>query len=169
MPQWLNTELIRQLMAIFIPRPANFGVRVYRDSTQSISNAAWEAIEFNTERWDTGITNSYTNGFWDSGVNAYRLVATHAGFYCISGHAEFDSDANGFRGIAIALGATPTYIAMDTRDAVSTAGTKMSIATTYWLNVGDYVRLYVRQSSAGNLDILTGGNYSAEFGMVRIP
>lgn len=171
MPNFENTELIRLLNANYIRLPANLGVRVYASQAQAIGNANWEAIDFDAERWDTGITNSYANGFWDAGVSQQRLTAVKAGFYCISGHIEFSgSDPTGFRGVAIALNVGATFIASDLRDAVKSAVTMVSISTDpYWLNVGDYVRLLVRQSSAGNLNVNSSGNYSPEFGMVRTP
>ena len=170
MPNWDNTELLRLLNAHYIRLPANLGVRVYSKQAQAIGNAAWEAIDFDSERWDTGITNTYEDGFWDGFVSQQRLTAVKAGFYVMSGHIEFASDPNGFRGIGIGFGAAPVYIARDLRDAVATTVTMMSISTDpYWLNEGEYVRLFVRQSSAGNLNVNSATAYSPEFGMVRIP
>ena len=110
MPQWLNTEMIRQLMTVFIPRPANFGVAVYRSDNQTHDKTgAWDFIEFDTERVDTGITIARPEGMWDdpTAAESQRLYATHAGWHVTDGGINFAASAAGVRAIGIELnGAT---------------------------------------------------------------
>jgi len=92
MPQLLNTEMIRTLKSVFMPLPANLGARVY-GSAQDVDNAAYDAITFDTERWDTGSTGvggSYPDGIWKV-ANPDRLTAVYRGWHTISGHIELPS------------------------------------------------------------------------------
>lgn len=170
MPQFENSELVRLLRSIFMPLPANLGARVY-GSTQNVGDAAYETIEFDTERWDTGSTGaggSYPNGMWDI-ANDTRLTAVHRGWHTISGHLVFASNAIGIRGIQIRHGGA-AVIARDERHTFAgQIPVPVSITTQYWMNAGEYVELMAFQNSGGVLAVVEVPNYSPEFVMVRIP
>jgi len=175
MPQLINSEMIRTLKSVFLPLPANLGARVF-GSTQSIANAAYGDITFDTERWDTGSTGAggaYPNGMWDV-ATPKRLTAVHRGWHTISGHIEFAYHAVGRRGIQIRHtipGGAVTEIARSEWDAIKSdqVTQPMSITTQYWMNAGEYVELMAFQDSGAGLNVNEVGNYSPEFVMVRIP
>lgn len=174
----VDAGLIRKLYTWFIPRPANTFARVYSDETENlIPDSSWTTVEFDTERWDTGANSSYANGFWDSGTPT-RLTAPVSGNYIITGHVEFASGeiADGSeRGIRIrhARSAAVTTIAWHSHPPVpagqSSATTRMSIATAFWMRAGDYVILQVYQDSGGALTINALEAYSPEFTISRVP
>jgi len=175
MPQLLNTEMIRTLKSVFMPLPANLGARVY-GSAQDVDNAAYDAITFDTERWDTGSTGvggSYPDGIWKV-ANPDRLTAVYRGWHTISGHIEFAYHAVGRRGIQILHtipGGASLVIARSEWDAIKSDQVvqPMSITTQYWMNAGEFVRLQAFQDSGAALQVNESGNYSPEFVMVRIP
>lgn len=175
----VDTGLIRKLYTWFIPRPANMFARVYRteeDGSQSIGSAAWTAVSFPSgERWDTGANSDVAPGFHDTTGNQTRLTATVSGNYIITGHIAWAHGAGTVRAAAIRhtrpAGAA-TYIAMDSKAPLNMQAnlyTAHSIATEFWMRKRDYVELMVYQDSGGNLNVLGGLGYSAEFTITRVP
>lgn len=169
MPQWDNTELKRLLTTHFIPRPANLGARVYRSTDQSHNNTGnWVFVSFDTERVDTGITNTYTSGIWDVATPT-RLTAVKAGWHHIWGGISFAASAAGtIRAVSFRLNAA-TYIAVDSAINLAATVINMDVSTLWWMDVGDYVELGGFQDTGGNLNMPTLSAYSLEFAMVRIP
>ena len=170
----VDQGLVRKLSTYFIRRPANLFARVRRSTAQAIGTAAWTAVIFSHERWDTGINSDHASGFWVITLGeATKLTAPVSGNYIITGHIEWAGNAVGDRGIGIrhSRGAAQVYIAQHMTEALSTAEIPhpMSIATEYWLREDDYVELMVYQSSGGDLNINSTGNYSPEFTITRIP
>jgi len=143
--------------------PAVASARVYDASDQTIGTAAWTAVEFDTERWDTDTIHS-------AAANT-KLTCNTSGIYVISGHVRFAGDATstGLRDIRIRLNDTAT-IAQERRTNIDTNAIHLSITTQYQLDAGtpDYVELEVYQNTGGNLDIKAQANYTNEFMMTRI-
>lgn len=139
--------------AIFPP-----AVRVYRDSNQTIPTATNASLSFNQERFDTDTMH-------DTSTNPTRLTATTAGIYAISGNLRWAANATGKRLLNVQLDGS-TIIAEVQIDP--TAGIRSQcISTLYSLSVGQYVRLRVFQNSGGDLVVVSEGNFSPEFSMVR--
>lgn len=175
--QWtVDRGLVRKLSTYFIRKPANCGARIYgSDAFTHNKTGTWLPLIFDTEREDTGwITDDggTTVGFWRNDGNAFweqKLFAQKAGWHTVVGHITWAANAAGIRGIAIRLDGA-TYIAANNQLSNGANNlVQMSVPTIYWLEVGDYVELMAYQSSGGNLNILSAGNYSPEFAIVRTP
>lgn len=139
------------------------GARVYHNATQSISSGGTAApLAFNSERYDTDTIH-------DNSTNNTRLTCKTAGSYLIIGSVLFDVNATGQRLLEIRLNGT-TLLADQRTNAIAggTLGTGLTIATQYPLAVNDYVELLVFQNSGSSLNVLSAGNYTPEFMIVRI-
>lgn len=131
------------------------GARVYSSSAQSISNSSETAINLDSERYDYG-------SFHDTVTNNTRLTAPVAGIYHISGSLQYAVNGTGVRVVYIRLNGT-TDIAAQTAPSSSASSIGMSLDTLYYLNAGDYVELTAYQTSGGNLNVNSSGNYTPEF------
>jgi hypothetical protein len=152
------------------PRSIHSGVRVTSTTAQTLfSGSTWQAIQFNTVRWDTEgyfqIPSGQTSGT--------HLTARRPGKYLIFGNVQFTRENNasyGVRDIAIALNyvsGSPTFIAMNRIEAVQGANdTALSLSTVYELATGQTVDLMILQNSTVSLSTVVVANYSPEFGMV---
>lgn len=139
---------------------ADISARAYHDADQEIPNNAWTAVALNSERWDT-------DGIHDNVTNNSRLTCQTAGKYQITAHGAFASHSTGDRYIAIYLNGT-TFIGISLTRASGGDMTFMSVPTLYDLGVGDFVEMYVKQTSSAGLDLIVSGNYSPEFAMAKI-
>lgn len=150
------TGLSALLDLLWVPPAA----RVYHNAAQSIPNATWTALAFNSERFDN-------NSIHDVTTNNSRLTCNTAGLYLISGHIQYaTSTAGTYRQLGILLnGATQLAMVLI---SPPNALAKMSVATVYQLAAGDYVELTTSQDSGGALDVTVAANYSPEFMMVRV-
>lgn len=138
------------------------GARVYNSADQSIPNAEFTALAFNSERYDTDTIH-------DNSTNNTRLTCKTAGVYIIIGQVQFESNATGDRGVRIMLNGTNQLALV--WQAAATTGNKYFIAQTlFTLEVNDYVELFVYQSSGGALNSVksVSGYGSPEFMMQRI-
>lgn len=135
--------------------------RVYNSANISVANNSWQALTFDTERWDTDDIHSTT-------TNTERLTCATAGTYLITGHISFAANVAGNRGAGIRLGGT-TYIATHLGlGGFAVNNTNITIVTMYQLAADEYVELMVYQNSGGALNVELKANHSPEFGMVRI-
>jgi len=141
--------------------PSLLGARVYHNANQSISNTTVTALAFNSERWDTDTIH-------DTATNNSRLTCKTAGKYLIVGQVRFASNATGVRQVDIRLAGSTTIGS----GAMNAAGggnvTIMTVATVADLAVNDWVDLAVYQDSGGALNVLSSGDSSPEFLMVRV-
>lgn len=142
---------------IFIP-----ATRVYNTSNQSIANATGVALAFNSERFDT-------DSIHDVVTNNSRLKCNTAGIYLIFATIAFDANVTGIRQVDFYLNGA-TLLAQQRINAVSdpTLGSTISLSTVYSLAINDYVQTFVYQTSGGALNVAAAGNFTPEFGMVRI-
>ena len=139
--------------------------RVTHNAAQSITNNTVTALAFNTERFDQAGGSSSTQH--DTVTNNSRLTAVYAGVYTIFGNIEWAGNATGFRDLELRINGT-TVIAF-WRSQPATSGTwQQNISSIYNFAVNDYVELLVRQDSGGALNVNSTGNYSPEFGFVRV-
>jgi hypothetical protein len=139
-------------------------VRVYHNTTQSITNATDTTLAFNSERVDQA--GNAADTMHDNTTNNSRLTCRYAGFYLIFGHASWASAPTSANIWIRVNGATDIG-----KSGVGATGgnyAHMSLMTGYQLAVNDYVELRVRQDSGGAINISSTANMSPEFGMVRV-
>ena len=138
---------------------------VSRTTNQSIpTGGAGAVLLFDSERFDTASLHRIDA---DSG----RLTAPIAGAYLMTTNVAWDVDPtpSGAREVSIRKNGT-TVVARAAQGDSSTLATTdtsdQSLTTIVRLNAGDFVEVFVRQSSGAALDVLTsgvGGDFSPEF------
>lgn len=138
----------------------NPAARVYHNAAQSIANATFTALAFNTERFDNDTIH-------DTSTNNSRLTCKTAGKYLIIGNITYAANATGVRNADIRLNGT-NYIASSRIHASTAATVGVQVSAVCELNANDYVELMAYQSSGGALDVVSGASYSPEFSMVRV-
>ena len=140
-------------------------VRVTHNAAQSTTTGVDFTLAFNTERFDQA--GGATSTQHDTVTNNSRLTALYAGVYHIFGNVEFAANAAGSRVLKIKLNAA-TVIGQARIVASASDTHALNISCLYSLAVNDFVELVAQQSSGGNLNVNSTGNYSPEFGMVRV-
>lgn len=144
-----------------------YAARVYNAANISVANATGTALTFNSERRDDGSLHS-------TSVNTDRLTAPVTGWYMLWGNVEFAVNATGFRTVSFRVGATPDIYGAEQAAAVAGDTTIIGATCLIHLTAGDYVRLFVYQTSGGALNVIytAGGSasarYSPEFGMILL-
>jgi|GEM_PF-2577254 len=136
--------------------------RAYNNADLDPVVSVWWTVPLNSERWDS-------DGMHSTAALTSRLTvpAGGAGIYSIIGNVLFDTSAVGgdtrYYGIRVLLnGATiiaqfgPAEFTMNTHDMA------LVISAQYLLQVADYIEMQV--FTTWDLDILSVGNYSPEFG-----
>jgi len=188
-----NAQLIEAMGAHFVRKPERFGATVRRAAAGVvIATGAWAAITFDDnatwpETYDWA--NTYTTAPFPGGPYPFWAVANPtrltipapasmemgnlAGEYIVTGHLYWQSNVAGFRQIAIKVTRPPAVAVFVAIDAGHSLGaqenTPQSIARKLWLNPGDYVELFGRQTSGGNLAPLSYDEFGNYFtiGMIR--
>lgn len=141
-------------------------VRVFHNAAQSATTAVDLTLAFNSERFDQA--GGVAAAHHDTVTNNSRLTCLYAGVYQISGCIEWAANATGVRSVSIKLNNT-TFIAIELTNTVAGGVvTRQIISTLYSLAVNDYVELIANQNSGAGLNVNSAGNYSPEFGMVRV-
>lgn len=124
------------------------GCRVYNSSAQSIPNATWTALTFNSEVYDT-------DGMHSTSTNTNRVTCVTAGKYLVWGYVTFDANATGNRYAAIKKNGTFYVIEMRSNFG-SGSTTVLHVDLLINLAEGDYVELFARQESGGSLNVHSG-------------
>lgn len=117
--------------------------RVTRGTAQTIGNGGFAAMSWSSANYDD-------DEMWSAGAPT-RLTAPRDGRYNIGGAVTWSSNASGTRAVQLRVNGSVVLCAIDT-PAISGA-MSMAIFDQYELSAGDYVELYVYQSSGGNLDV----------------
>ena len=128
------------------------GVSIYdSNATKTISNNTNTAVTFDSEKFDT-------DGFHSTTTNTSRITIPtgKAGKYLINGSVIWANNATGGRVLWIYKNGT-AYARTQNFANASEQGW-VNISTIVDLAVGDYVELYVFQSSGGNLSIYGGSS-----------
>jgi hypothetical protein len=151
-----------QLDVVF-NEPNDISARVFNSTNITITTSgATQVLTFDSIRWDTASLFTPT-------VHPGRLFAPVKGKYLIFGHVQWAPNATGARSIEIAPN-SGGIIAIQTSPGMAPGEHRMSVATHYELEAGDYVELQVVQFSGGPLDVMaTTGRFGIEFGMVKLP
>jgi hypothetical protein len=140
------------------------GARVYRSTAQPIPNNAWQAVGFDTVRYDSG-------GTW-AAANPTRLTCQVPGTYTITGHAVLANSAAGTVRLASLWLNGATALAQQAPSLAAFSGSitwRASVTTTTRLNAGDYVELWLYQDTGAALNTLAGSateQDAADFEMV---
>jgi hypothetical protein len=138
------------------------GAHVYHSANQTISNTTDTYLAFNSERFDT-------DAFHDTSTNNSRLTIPTGlgGKYVISCNVRAPS-ASGLFQLTIKKNGT-TSIAVATIPFVGGYTLFGALTSTVVsLSAGDYVQAQVYQETGGNLDVLTGAEYSPEFSIYKV-
>jgi hypothetical protein len=136
--------------------------RVFNSTDLAIPNTTHTILAFDSERYDTDTIHSTSS-------NTSRLTCVTPGVYAISAHVSFAPSAAGtLRAVHIRLNGA-TFIAVNYDPPVGGGfSTNVSVSTQYRLAAGDYVEVDVYQDSGGSLNVQAAGNYSPEFGLVKV-
>jgi hypothetical protein len=129
-------------------------VKVYKTADGALAHATWDAVNFGAEAFDS-------QNFHDNSTNNSRLVAPDSGLYVVKGHATFDINTNGIRGLGIRKNAAASHASGTDVVEVIGAGngtTQARIIATddVQLVAGDYLELFCYQGSGGALNVLGG-------------
>jgi hypothetical protein len=135
------------------------GCHVYRTTAQTVTTGGLVALGFNAERFDS-------DGFHDNSTNNSRMTvpAGMAGKYVAAAAVEWAASSAGARTVGFKVNGT-TYVGLDTVQPSSAGGQETrQVVTSPVLDLaaGDYVEVFISQSSGGNLDTGTTQAYSAE-------
>jgi len=141
--------------------PAFVGARIFNSTAQSLANSTWTAITMNSETYDT-------DGFHSTSTNTSRVTipAGLGGYYLAIGNLQFTANATSWRGIGIYKNGSEVVGAY-TDYAGGTLGTVKIISDVMNLVATDYIELYGRQNSGGNLNT-TGGSNVSWFTVMRV-
>jgi len=134
--------------------------RVYHDAAQSIANATWTTLAFNSEYFDTDTMH-------DAVTNNSRITVKTAGKYRFRACVDFNTDGDGVRAVRLRYNGT-TYIAKVGVPTVSAAGGPTTIVVDSGVidcAVNDYVEVRVYHSAGGAIDV-NAVNYSPIFDAV---
>jgi len=114
---------------------------------QSLSNATWTAITFDTEDVDRDNMHS-------TSVNTSRLTAQTAGYYLAHGVAAYATNGTGGRAAGLSINGTRSPGRAVDLQTVATAATTSAapVSSIVFLNVGDYLELQANQASTGSLN-----------------
>lgn len=124
--------------------------RAYRDTDQSITDATDTAVTF-------AAANSDAWACWAAGQPT-RLTAPITGRYTATAWVKFAANATGLRSGWIYKNGTTEYGRVQV-GAISGSPTQLTIATpAFDMTQGDYVQLYVRQTSGGALALTRDSN-----------
>lgn len=139
--------------------------RVYHDTTQSIAHGTFQALVFNTERYDTNAMHSTSS-------NTSRVTINTAGLYVLNMHAEFTAAAD-YTDIIVGFrlnGDNAKFLGLHRdKDPGGVSDTRiMSISTVWKFNAADFAEAFVFQTNgavaARNVAASTAdGAYRAEF------
>jgi len=139
----LNEQLRDNLQTLYDQR--NMGVRVYRNSNQSIPTNTYTPISFTNALYDPQSLFSLST--------PTRLTVILAGVYLITGHCQWSS-TQAVRVAQLRLnGITPIASQSAVNSGLSVSAT-LSVSTLYALDVGDYVELLAYHEAGGNLNVL---------------
>lgn len=116
--------------------------RVYHNTTQSIAHGVFQAVVFNSERFDTDSMHSTAS-------NTSRITINTAGLYLVTGHTEFVTATDYTEHLVGFKVNGSTFIAfVRDKDPGTASDTRLySVATTWKFAATDYVELFVFQGN----------------------
>jgi len=135
--------------------PTFVGASAYKSANQTLSNATFTALTYNTELFDT-------DAFHDNSTNTTRMTipAGKAGKYLVTGLTSYAGNATGVRQAAIYKnGSVFVYNGVPGATVTDIYVTNSLVMD---LLVGDYIEIFGYQNSGGNL-VVYGGADSGTF------
>ncbi|MBA7590590.1 hypothetical protein ES708_32717 [subsurface metagenome] len=139
--------------------PYTEGCKVYHSVSQSIPDAEFAWLTFDSEDYDT-------DEMHDLVVNPERITIKTAGIYLIVFQGHWNTRANGSRSVYFRRNDS---LILQSRQEAETAGrTTSNLTTICSLSVGEYLRVQVWQSSGNALNFLRVANYTPYFMAQRI-
>jgi hypothetical protein len=145
--------------------PAFVGAKVYKSANQSIPNATWTTLTFNSESFDT-------DGFHDTSSNTSRMTipSGKGGKYLVQWQAAWDPNATGSRNTKIIINGGTTVAYGTWSMALTGAGDSTIHANTavLSLSVADYIEIQIGQGSGGNLNANGGANDGNTFSIIYL-
>lgn len=160
---FLATGTVTNQITILPVPPLTISARVYRINDLPVPSAAYLAINFNGERWDT-------DTMFDFLAHPDRLTCHTAGYFKITANLAITSNVNGVRNLAFLLNGLD-YIAACALPGLSIGiehPIYIALDTDYKLAVNDYVQCMIFQDSGAQLSVLSLPKYSPEFSMTRL-
>ena len=129
--------------------PTFVGVRVFKSSSQSISNSTVTDLTFDSETFDT-------DAFHSTSSNTDRLTvpAGKAGKYLVIAKMSFAGGTSGIRQVYIYKNTTDIDVV--TWQNTSNSNADMCLSTIVDLTVGDYVKMACWQNNGGALNANSG-------------
>jgi hypothetical protein len=135
--------------------------RLWNNAAQSISNAAWNIITFNTEKWDT-------DGMHSTVSNTDRITCVTAGVYLAIAVIYFDISSVGNRQLIISRGGVVSEINTYEGNPPADGGCLCFGFCLISFAAGEWLRLYAYQNSGGALNSLSTDPVYPQFGATRI-
>jgi hypothetical protein len=149
--------LLAQLPASIAEPPA---CRVFKSTNTSIANDTLTAVTFNVEEYDTDTMHSIA-------ANTGRITFTTAGTYAVSFACAWNKNSTGIRLAEVRKNGTDV-LAMESK---TTGGADLLVGHVLLLeddfSAADYVEALVRQTSGGNLALLSE-SFSPFFSAVKL-
>jgi hypothetical protein len=126
--------------------PSFKGCRAVTTTNQTISNATWTVLTYNSESYDT-------DGFHSTSTNTGRLTipAGLTGYYLVITQAVFNTNATGARSSQIRKNGAEISVGRKMGAYSSTVESVLVGSDILYLTAGDYIEHLVYQSSGGNL------------------
>lgn len=136
---------------IVLPTAAAPAFSAYASAATTTTNNAFTKIAFQVEEYDTN--NNYDN------TTNYRFTPTVAGYYQISAGVQFAADPDG--GVAVVIYKNGTaYRTGSFFPNGNISPVAVVSALVYFNGSTDYVEIYGYQASGGNLNTVSGINFS---------
>jgi hypothetical protein len=158
------TLLCNMIDAIF---SAAARASVFNSTTQSLTNATWTTVTFDSEEIDSGSLHSNS-----SNTSRITIPSGADGTYLVTATIPFVANATGGRGVRFQKNGTTVVgtAAWGAAFSASGAGPQVQASLLITLAAGDYVEAQAFQDSTGSLNI---GNAStrylqSQFAAVRI-
>lgn len=134
----------------FLARPP--GCIVWREASQSIGNATFSEIAFNSP----DIRD--TDGFHSTATNNGRMTVPTGlgGLYMVGANVGWDSSPTGHRIVRLRKNGTTLIGTVDGPSSPTGFAPFQNVNTVAFLNAGDYVEVIVWQNSGGALSTFSG-------------
>lgn len=141
--------------------PTFVGAKCFNTTAQSIPNASWTTLAFDSESFDT-------DAFHSTSTNNSRITIPtgKAGKYLVQWVAEYAANATGSRNTRLLLNGVLVAYGIWSGNAGSGDGTIHNSTAILNLSVGDYLQIQIGQSSGGSLNAVgaeTGCSFSVTY------
>lgn len=144
--------------------PSLSGVSLYKSGNQSLTSGVSANATFDTELFDTDAFHSTS-----SNTDRITVPSGKAGYYLLTGRANFAASATGIRIGMIRKNAGATQLARHTMNNQTTAADAvLTVNTVVNLSVGDYVVFECYQDGTGALNLQGGGEQYTSFSAIYL-